>query len=323
MSGHDAMTTPRPDVLINEVCPRDGLQIEPRFVETAQKIALIDRLSQAGFAKIEITSFVSPKAVPNLRDADLVARSIRRNRDVIYVALVPNLRGAQAAIGAKIDEINLVMSVSETHNLANMRMTCEQSLAGFRDIADFAADQTVRLHGSLATSFGCPFEGGQPEARVLGFIETYLRLGLRSVSLADTTGMANPRQVARLVGAVLRAFPGLQLTLHFHDTRGMGLANVVAAFDAGAVSFDASLGGIGGCPFAPGASGNICTEDTVHMFEEMGVATHVDLPALMRLSRELPDLLGHETTGQVAKAGRVSDLHPVPASVLAMRAQHA
>ncbi|GLK83720.1 hydroxymethylglutaryl-CoA lyase [Ancylobacter defluvii] len=299
-------------VHIQEVVTRDGLQIEPRFLPTEQKIALIDALSDTGVAKIEVTSFVSPKAVPNLADAAEVARGIRRRPDVVYVALVPNLRGAQEAIAAGMDELNLVMSVSETHNLANMRMTPAQSLDGFRAITAAAAGSPARLNGSIATAFGCPFEGAQPEDKVLALAERYLEAGLHSVTLADTTGMANPRQVARLVAAFRARFGTVPLTLHFHNTRGMGLANALAALDAGADRLDASLGGIGGCPFAPGATGNISTEDLVHMLEEMGVPTGVDLGRLISLAQGLPARLGHDIPGQVAKAGRSGDLHPAP-----------
>jgi hydroxymethylglutaryl-CoA lyase len=204
------------------------------------------------------------------------------------------------------------MSASETHNAANMGMSCEQSLQGFKDIA--AEVRGMRLHGTVATAFGCPFEGRQKPDRVIGFVERYLKLGFKGVTLADTTGMANPQQVFDLVVRVMQEFPRIELTLHFHNTRGAGLANVVNALHAGANRFDASLGGIGGCPFAPGATGNICTEDLVHMLDGMGLDTGVDLPALLAASRQLPGILGHDTPGQVLKAGRSCDLHAIPAS---------
>ncbi len=306
-----------PRVFVHEVVTRDGLQIEPRFLPTEDKVALIDALSQTGVAKIEVTSFVSPKAVPNLADACEVASAITRRPGVTYVALVPNLRGAEAALEAGLDELNLVLSVSETHNLANMRMTLAQSLEGFRAIVAAAAGARAALNGSIATAFGCPFEGAQSPGKVLALAEALLAAGLHSVTLADTTGMGNPRQVAELVSAFRTRFPGVPLTLHFHNTRGMGLANAFAALGAGADRFDASLGGIGGCPFAPGATGNISTEDFVHMLDAMGVDTGVDLPALLALARSLPALLGHDIPGQVAKAGRSGDLHPVPAHLRA------
>ncbi|MBS7843517.1 hydroxymethylglutaryl-CoA lyase [Pseudomonas fluorescens] len=302
-------------LIVQEVSPRDGLQIEPTWVETVDKIALIDQLSLAGFSRIEAGSFVSPKAIPALRDGEQVFQGIARKPGVIYVALIPNLKGAQRAIESRADELNLVMSASQTHNLANMRMRCEASLAAFGDIVRFAGDHPVRLNGSIATTFGCPFEGKIDEDRVLQIVDAYQALGIQGISLADTTGMANPRQVERLVKRVLQRVPAGDLTLHFHNTRGLGLCNVLAAYEAGARRFDAALGGLGGCPFAPGASGNICTEDLVNLCDEVGIYTGIDLPHLLHMSRRLPALLGHELPGQVAKAGRNSDLHPPPAYI--------
>lgn len=302
-------------LIVQEVSPRDGLQIEPTWVATADKIALIDQLSLAGFSRIEAGSFVSPKAIPALRDGEQVFQGIQRKPGVIYVALIPNLKGALRAIESRADELNLVMSASQTHNLANMRMRCEASLAAFGEIVSVAADHPVRLNGSIATTFGCPFEGTIDEDRVLRFVDAYLELGIQGISLADTTGMANPRQVERLVKRVLQRVSASDLTLHFHNTRGLGLCNVLAAYEAGARRFDAALGGLGGCPFAPGASGNICTEDLVNLCEEVGIHTGIDLPHLLHMSRRLPALLGHELPGQVAKAGRNGDLHPPPAYI--------
>ncbi|MFK9005454.1 hydroxymethylglutaryl-CoA lyase [Pseudomonas pergaminensis] len=302
-------------LIVQEVSPRDGLQIEPTWVATADKIALIDQLSLAGFSRIEAGSFVSPKAIPALRDGEQVFQGIQRKPGVIYVALIPNLKGALRAIESRADELNLVMSASQTHNLANMRMRCEASLAAFGEIVSVTADHPVRLNGSIATTFGCPFEGTIDEDRVLRFVDAYLELGIQGISLADTTGMANPRQVERLVKRVLQRVSASDLTLHFHNTRGLGLCNVLAAYEAGARRFDAALGGLGGCPFAPGASGNICTEDLVNLCEEVGIHTGIDLPHLLHMSRRLPALLGHELPGQVAKAGRNGDLHPPPAYI--------
>ncbi|SMF41552.1 hydroxymethylglutaryl-CoA lyase [Pseudogulbenkiania subflava] len=300
-------------LIVQEVAPRDGLQIEPTWVETADKIALIDQLSHAGFSRIEAGSFVSPKAIPALRDGEQVFAGIRRRTGVIYVALVPNRKGAERALAAKADELNLVMSASQTHNRANMRMSCEASLAAFGDIVALARDVGgVTLNGTVATAFGCPFEGRIEEDRVMRLIDQYLDLGLDGITLADTTGMANPRQVDRMIMRALHRLTPASLTLHFHNTRGLGLANVLAAYEAGARRFDAALGGLGGCPFAPGASGNICTEDLVNLCDEMGIPTGIDLPLLIELSRTLPALLGHDVPGQVMKAGRNCDVHPVP-----------
>ena len=299
-------------LIVQEVSPRDGLQIEPVWVETADKIKLINELSQGGFSRIEAGSFVSPKAIPALRDGEAVFQGIERRPGVVYVALVPNLKGAQRALESKADELNLVLSASQSHNKANMCMTPEQSLVAFNEVVSLVRGSPVSLNGTVATTFGCPFEGRIDEDVVLRLIDAYQELGMHGVTLADTTGMANPRQVFQLVKRVLSQLPASQLTLHFHNTRGLGLSNVLAAYEAGARRFDASLGGLGGCPFAPGASGNICTEDLVNLCEEVGIDTGIDLPHLLTLSRSLPSLLGHEMPGQVAKAGRNCDLHPVP-----------
>ncbi|MEX3895005.1 hydroxymethylglutaryl-CoA lyase [Paraburkholderia sp. BR10954] len=299
-------------LIVQEVAPRDGLQIEPTWVETADKIALINGLSTCGFTRIEAGSLVSPNAIPALRDGEAVFQRIERQPGVIYVALVPNLKGAERALSARADELNLVMSASQTHNRANMRMSCESSLAAFDDIVRRALAAGVRLNATVATAFGCPFEGRIDEDRVIGIVDAYREMGIEGITLADTTGMANPRQVARLVARVLETLPATALTLHFHNTRGLGIANVLAAYETGARRFDAALGGLGGCPFAPGASGNICTEDLVNLCDEMGIPTGIELPKLLALSRGLPALLGHDVPGQVAKAGRNCDLHPVP-----------
>ncbi|MEA2117853.1 hydroxymethylglutaryl-CoA lyase [Halovibrio sp. HP20-50] len=300
---------------INEVAPRDGFQSESRFIPTAQKVALIDALTATGIARIEATSFVSPKAIPNLRDAAEVVSAIQRRQGVDVTVLVPNLKGAERALACGVDEINLVMSASDAHGRANLRMTPDESLRQFANIIN-----TVRVRGSgvfinasLSTAFGCPFEGNVPEARVLDLIEQQLALGVEGVTLCDTTGVANPVQVSALCDQVLKRFPGVPFTLHFHNTRGMGLANALAAWQVGITRFDASLGGLGGCPFAPGATGNVCTEDLVHMFEQMGVNTGVNLPALLEASVTLPDLIGHDTPGQVCKAGSADRRHPLPA----------
>ncbi|TMG92485.1 MAG: hydroxymethylglutaryl-CoA lyase [Betaproteobacteria bacterium] len=290
-------------IYIHDVVARDGLQIEPAWVPTERKIELIDRLSATGVAKIEATSFVSPKAVPNLRDAEAVMAGIKRNPAVTYVALVPNARGAERALFADVDEIILVVSVSETHNRANVRRSVAESFAGFREVFDAVRGTRQTVVGALATSFGCPFEGVIPEQQVLDGVARYVDLGVNAVSLADTTGMANPRQVEALVKQVRARWPKLELALHFHNTRGMGLANVLAGLAAGVTHYEGCLGGLGGCPFAPGATGNICTEDLVHMLHCMGYDTGVDLDAL---------LVGHDLPGQVVKAGKATDLHPAP-----------
>ena len=281
---------------------------------TDTKVALVDALSDCGFAKIEVSSFTSAKAIPMLRDAEAVMGRIRRVPGVEYTVLVPNVRGAERAMGARADELNLVMSVSETHNLANLRMPREKSFAGLRDVVRLAQGQ-VPVNVSLSCCFGCPMEGAVAQDEVLRWAERFAALGVRGLTICDTTGMAHPAQVGRLTRALVDRFAGLQLTLHFHNTRGMGLANVLAAVDQGIERFDASLGGLGGCPYAPGASGNICSEDAIHMLQAMGHDTGIDLDRLLGLARQLPGIVGHEVPGQVAKAGRITDLHPVPSEV--------
>jgi hydroxymethylglutaryl-CoA lyase len=301
-------------IYMQEVGPRDGLQVEERFVETEDKIALVDALSDAGLVKVEVTSFVSPKAIPQLRDAEIVLREIKRKPGVVYTALVPNLRGAERAIDSNADELNLVMSASISHNLANLRMTQQQSFAGLSEVAAVAKKAGVAVNVSLSCAFGCPMEGDVAESAVLDWCARYVdEMGADSVTLCDTTGMAYPTQVARLTRAFKDRWPNQELTLHFHNTRGMGLANVLAGIDAGAERFDASFGGIGGCPYAPGATGNVCTEEIVHALELMGYDTGVDLEGLIAASKRLPGLIGHDIPSQLVKAGRRLDLHTPPA----------
>jgi len=302
-------------IYIHEVVARDGFQIEPQFVPTERKIELIDALSGTGLAKIEVTSFVSPKAVPNLRDAEVVMAGIRRNPSVKYVALIANLKGAERAMAARADEVNLVVSVSETHNLANVRRSTDASFEGFEEIIGELDGTGIAVAGALSTAFGCPFEGEQAPDRVMGFVGRYIELGVDSVTLADTTGMAHPAQVLDLCSEVRDRWPELELALHFHNTRGMGLANILSGLAAGVQHYEACLGGLGGCPFAPGATGNICTEDLVHMLECMGYSTGVDLDRLLAISRRLATTVGHDLPGQVVKAGKTTDLHPIPGNL--------
>jgi hydroxymethylglutaryl-CoA lyase len=301
-------------VEINEVAPRDGLQIEAHFVPTDAKVRWIDALSATGLRRIEATSFTSPKAIPNLKDAAEVMAAIQHREGVDITALVPNVKGTERALACQVDEINLVMSASNSHSLVNLRMTPEQSLEQFATIVDISKDSGMFINVSLSTAFGCPFEGEVPEARVLELISQLIALGIQGVTLCDTTGMANPAQVKSLCEVVLRRWPETPFTLHFHNTRGMGLANALGAWQAGIARFDASLGGMGGCPFAPGATGNVCTEDLVHMFESMGVDTGVDLDALLAVASTLPDLIGHDVPGQVVKAGKSTRRYSMPAA---------
>ena len=299
-------------LFIHEVSTRDGFQIEPVFVPTADKIAIVDRLSDTGLAKIEVTAFSSSKAVPTLADAGEVMDGIRRVPGVSYAVLAPNARGCERALGHRPDEINLVMSASETHSRANLRMTPDQSLGRFGDIVALV-NGACPINVSISTAFGCPFEGAITEEVVFAMVERIAALGIDRISLCDTTGVANPAQAGRMFGEARRRWPHIRFTAHFHNTRGMGLANAVAALQAGIVHFDASLGGLGGCPFAPGASGNVCTEDMVHMFEAMGWETGVDLSSLLDIARDVPGLVGHDVPGQLISAGPYTRRYPTPA----------
>lgn len=298
-------------VSVNEVVMRDGLQSEPVFVPTEDKVRLVNELSHSGLHKIEVTSFTSPKAIPALRDAEAVMHQIERVPGVTYVALVLNTRGAERALECQVDEINLVVSASETHSLANTRMTRRQSLHALRSIVDMVKGR-MAVNVSVSTAFGCPMEGVVDPREVLNIADEFVALGVAGISLCDTTGMAQPAQVKSLCDGLPQRWPGSELTLHFHNTRGLGLANVLAGLAAGITHFDASLAGLGGCPFAPGASGNVCTEDLVHMLQSMGYDSGVELNRLLDCARQIPYLVGHEVPGQVLKAGPWDTRHNAP-----------
>ena len=300
-------------LFVNEVATRDGFQMEARFIPTDDKIALIDRLGTLGYAKIEVTSFTSAKAIPALRDGEEVMQRIVRQPGVVYTALVPNLRGAERALESRIGEFNIVMSVSETHNLGNLRMTREQSFAQLAEVIALARQAGVPVNVSLSCVFGCPMEGEVPLAGVLEWIGRFAALQVRGITLCDTTGMAFPTQVQALCEAVMARHPGLQWTAHFHNTRGMGLANTLAAVEAGIERLDMSLGGIGGCPYAPGATGNVATEDVVHMLQCMGYDTGMDLEGLIDAASELEALVQHDLPSQVSRAGHRLTRHAPPA----------
>jgi len=297
---------------MQDVAPRDGFQNEPVFIETNDKIEFINALSDCGFAKIEATSFTSPKAIPALRDAEEVMHRIERKPGVEYTVLIPNIRGAERALSCGIDEANLVMSASETHNRANLRMSREQSAAQLSQIIEVLADTKAAVNVSLSTVFGCPMEGNVAESEVLRLIEGFARQKVKRMTLCDTTGMAYPSQVRHIARMAKASFPEVTFTLHFHNTRGLAQSNVLAAIDAGIDRFDASLGGIGGCPYAPGASGNACTEEVVHMLELEGFDTGVNLEKLMLVAAHLPALVQHDIPSQILKAGHRLTNHPAP-----------
>jgi hydroxymethylglutaryl-CoA lyase len=297
-------------ITIREVGTRDGIQSLGAFIETGQKVELIDALSETGLQRIEATSFVNPRAVPQMADATDVMARIRRRPGIAYEALVPNLRGAQDALAARVDGVLVVVTASEIFNQKNVRMSVDQSLRQFAEVIQLTTAANVACVGAIGTAFGCPYEGEISEERLLGLVARFASLGFSEVMLADTTGMANPVQIERTLTRVLERWGGsLRIGLHLHNTRGMGLANVVAGLRAGVTTYDASVAGIGGCPFAPEAAGNISTEDTVHMLHEMGLETGIDLDRLIAAARLAQQLLGRELPGQVMKAGPRSQRH--------------
>ena len=295
--------TDLPDrVSLREVGPRVGLQNEAP-VPTESKVALIDALSRTGVRRIEAVSFVHPDAIPSMADAAQVWSAVRKSADVRYSALVPNLRGAQRALDAGFREIEVVVSASDTHNRKNVRRSTEESLDDIAVLLQTAHDADATCQVIVSTAFGCPYEGEVPVERVLDVAGRALADGADGISYGDTTGMATPSRVTSLVGETRMRFPDADLNLHFHNTRGTGLANVLAALQLGVVDYDASVGGLGGCPYAPGATGNVCTEDLVHMVEDMGVDTGIDLDALLVAAREAERLVGRTLPSQVLRAG--------------------
>lgn len=292
-----------PRVTITEVGLRDGLQMEPKFLPTEQKLRLLHALIDAGVRRFEATSFVSPRAVPQLADAADLMREVKRRGDVTLAALAPNAKGIERALQADVDEVVVFLSASETHNRTNLNRSRARSLEDMREAANLVRGTGVHLHAAIAVAFGCPFEGEVALDEIERLATSFAELGFQGITLGDSTGMATPRLVKQRVDMLRHKLPDLPVTLHFHNTRGMGLVNVVQGLECGITSFESSLGGIGGCPFAPGATGNICTEDTVHMLNELGVETGLDLAALCEVAKQFEDLLGHPLPGQVMHAG--------------------
>ncbi len=302
-------------VSVREVGPRDGLQNEDLVLSTMQKITLINALNATGLELIEVGSFVHPRHVPQMADTAEVFAQIERRPQVVYSAIAPNLKGAERAIAARADSVQVFLSTSESHNQSNVNMSIAQSLAAAADIAKTLGQAKIEFEAVLSVVFGCPFEGDVPFERIVDITERLVTMGAAQITLGDTTGMAHPRLVQQIVLALRERFPQVPLRLHPHSARGAGLANVLAALEVGIDRIDASIGGIGGCPFAPGAPGNICTEDVVHMFHEMGIATGLHLPKLVECAQLVEQLLGHEVPGQVIKGGicgHIPDGNPRP-----------
>jgi hydroxymethylglutaryl-CoA lyase len=292
-------------VNIVEVGPRDGLQNEAEFVPTEQKIELIERLSETGLKRIEITSFVHPKAIPQLQDSEEVVKRVQSKPGTIYLTLVPNEKGLERALAAGVKEIGLFVSASEIHNQKNVRMSIADSLKGFRNIAEKALANRIKMRGYVVTAFGCPYEGRIAPEKVESIINEYKALGVHEIALGDTTGMANPVMVTRMVEKVKPRLGSVELALHFHDTRGAALANILAALQEGVTVFDGAIGGLGGCPYAPGASGNVATEDLVNMLEEMGIDTGIDLMKLIECAKYARQIIRKNLPSHLSQAGKI------------------
>lgn len=291
------------EVTIVEVGPRDGLQYESGFYPTEDKITLINQLSSSGLTRIEVTSFVHPKIIPALRDAMDVLQGIEKRTGIIYSALVPNLKGCQRALETPVDELALFVSASETHNQKNVGKSISESIKGFEEIARLTLSSGRSLRGYVVTGFGCPYEGDIPIQRVMDIAKAYADLGVAEVSFGDTTGMANPKMVNEKMSILAEKLVPLRLAAHFHNSRGLGLANVYAAYQAGIRIFDSSIGGLGGCPTAIGAMGNVATEDMVNMLEEMGIITGLNFDELLKATAMIENVLDTQSASFTSKQG--------------------
>ncbi|MBV9213657.1 MAG: hydroxymethylglutaryl-CoA lyase [Actinobacteria bacterium] len=294
-------------VAIREVGPRDGFQNEPEVIATEDKVRLIDMLARTGLRRLEVTSFVRPDVIPQLADATEVLARVDVPDEVSVSVLIPNERGLENALPLRdrFQEVNVFLSASETHNRRNVNMSIDESLAGLERVVPRAVAEGLRCEGVISVSFGCPYEGYVAPERVLGIAERLIEAGCVEIAFGDTTGMANPVQAGELLAAARERLPSVELTAHFHNTRGQGLANVLAALEVGIRSFESSFGELGGCPVPRGATGNIATEDLVSMLHEMGYPTGVDLEALLAAAREAQRVLGRPLSGHVIVAGPV------------------
>ncbi|HEY4187310.1 MAG TPA: hydroxymethylglutaryl-CoA lyase [Polyangia bacterium] len=291
-----------PDVKIYEVGPRDGLQNEARLIATDDKVAFIDALSATGLPAIEITSFVNPKWIPQLADAAEVARRITRRPEIVYSALVPNRQGLDSAIAAGMKEVAVFLSASETHNKKNINKTIAATLQAFEETVPPALAAGLRVRAYVSTVYGCPYEGAVDPNQAVELCRKLRALGCYQISLGDTIGVANPRQVRDVLSRVFAEMPVSDVAVHFHDTRGTALANILVSVEMGVTTVDAALGGLGGCPYAPGASGNVATEDVIYMLEGMGVRTGVDIDKLVLASQLASTLVGHEMPSKFYRA---------------------
>lgn len=295
-------------IILCEVGPRDGLQNEPKILSVEEKVALIDGIADAGFPVIEVGSFMHPKAVPQMANTDDVFRAITPRDGVEYRALIPNARGVSRAIDCGCKKVKLNVSASRAHNIANLNRTPEESVAGFKEACDLALENDIAISGSISMPFGSPWEHKIPVADVLSIIEAYIAVGITEISLSDASGMAVPSQVYDIAQLVTQKYPQVTFWLHFHNTRGLGIANILAGMQAGIQRFDTSFGGVGGCPFVPGAAGNVTSEDVVHMLDEMGIQTGINIDKSIAVSKKIVDLLGHPTDSYILRAGKSSEL---------------
>ena len=296
-------------ITVVEVGPRDGFQVERTPIPTELKVEVIDAIVRAGVRKIETSSFVSPKFVPQMADAAEVFAAIDRQPGTRYTALVPNLKGAERALDAGADGVRLVVTTTETYNRRNVGMSVDQSLEVAQQILDHLAGSPMTFEAVIALAFGCPFEGPVPADRVAELAHRFVDMGVRELSIADSVGLGNPVAIARTMERLRSELPGIALSLHLHDTRGLGLANVVAAMQVGIDTFDASIGGLGGCPVLSDGAGNIASEDLVNMCEEMDIATGVDIAAIQAVSRTVQEFLGRRLPSRVLTAGTPSQLY--------------
>ncbi|WP_078427535.1 hydroxymethylglutaryl-CoA lyase [Alkalihalobacterium alkalinitrilicum] len=289
---------------ISEVGPRDGLQNEKKILPIETKVKLINQLVNAGIKKVECVSFVNPKIVKQMADAEDVLKQIERDPSVSYGGLVLSQSGVERALKTEVDFLNVAMASSDTFNLKNSKRTVEDSLKELSKVIHDGVTSGIKMIGVVGTSFGCPYEGRVSQNKVLKIAEKFLEVGCKEITFADTTGMANPNQVSELVDEFYTTFgKEITLALHFHNTRGLGLANTLAGYQAGVRHFDSSVGGLGGCPFAPKAVGNVCTEDMVNMFHQMGIETGTNLDKLIEIAQWLEVEIGHELDGMLMKAG--------------------
>ena len=296
------------EIRLCEVGPRDGLQNEKKVLTAQEKIQLIDAIAASGFPVIEVGSFVSPKAVPQMANTDEVFQGITRREGVEYRALIANARGVDRAIACGCNKVKLNVSASVSHNLANLNRTPAQTIAGFAECVQKAADAGIGISGSISMAFGSPWDKEIPIQDVKDAVDAYLNVGVTEISLSDASGMAYPTQVYDMCQEMKRCYPQASWWLHFHNTRGLGIANILAGMEAGFTQFDTSFAGVGGCPFVPGAAGNVATEDVLHMCDEMGVKTGIDLDQAMEVSRQVVALVGHPTDSYLLRAGKSKDL---------------